>query len=173
MPALRMAMYQQRVALYCAPTADDRDSGINTMQHVAMEGRCFVLSSCQHLRRHQFSMEALNNRLPDAPDTALMRGGGCIIRPLGKVLAGPVYGEDALPTAEIDLDDIPARRWISILRAITRGPMCSSWPSTPHHNALCSGSLAPAPPAPILDRGRRWGMPRHASVSPALNTLST
>ena len=107
MPALRMAMYQQRVALYCAPTADDRDSWISTMQHVAMEGRCFVLSSCQHLRRAQFPMEAMHNRLPDDPETLLMRGGSCIISPAGKVLAGPVYGEDVLLTAEIDLDDIP------------------------------------------------------------------
>ncbi len=107
MPALRMAMYQQRVALYCAPTADDRDTWISTMQHVAMEGRCFVLSSCQHLRRAQLPMDALHNRLPEAPDTLLMRGGSCIISPMGKVLAGPVYGEDALLTAEIDLDDIP------------------------------------------------------------------
>ena len=66
-PALRMAMYQQRVALYCAPTADDRDTWISTMQHVAMEGRCFVLSSCQHLRREQLPMDALHNRLPEAP----------------------------------------------------------------------------------------------------------
>jgi len=107
MSALRMAMYQQRVALYCAPTADDRDTWISTMQHVAMEGRCFVLSSCQHLRRAQLPMDALHNRLPEAPDTLLMRGGSCIISPMGKVLAGPVYGEDVLLTAEIDLDDIP------------------------------------------------------------------
>lgn len=107
MPALRMAMYQQRVALYCAPTADDRDTWISTLQHIAMEGRCFVLSSCQHLRRAQFPMDAMHNRLPEAPDTVLMRGGSCIIGPLGQVLAGPVYGEDALLTAEIDLDDIP------------------------------------------------------------------
>ena len=107
MPALRMAMYQQRVALYCAPTADDRDSWISTMQHIAMEGRCFVLSSCQHLRRAQLPMDALHNRLPEAPDTLLMRGGSCIISPMGKVLAGPVYGEDVLLTAEIDLNDIP------------------------------------------------------------------
>src|SRR3990167_806225 len=106
MPALRMAMYKQRVALYCAPTADDRDTWISTLQHIAMEGRCFVLSSCQHLRRAQFPMDAMHNRLPEAPDTVLMRGGSCIIGPLGQVLAGPVYGEDVLLTAEIDLDDI-------------------------------------------------------------------
>ena len=107
MPAMRMAMYQQRVALYCAPTADDRDSWISTMQHVAMEGRCFVLSSCQHLRRRDFPMEAMHNRLPEADDTLLMRGGSCIVSPLGKILAGPVYGQDVLLTAEIDTDDIP------------------------------------------------------------------
>jgi nitrilase len=106
MPALRMAMYQQRVALYCAPTADDRDSWTSTMQHIALEGRCFVLSACQHLRRSQFPAELMNNRLPEAPDTVLMRGGSIIIDPLGTRLAGPVYNEDALLTAELDMSQI-------------------------------------------------------------------
>jgi nitrilase len=106
MPALRMAMYQQRVALYCAPTADDRDTWVGTMQHIAMEGRCFVLSACQHLRRSDFPSERMNNRLP-ATDAVLMRGGSVIIDPLGKILAGPTLNEDALLTAELDLDSIP------------------------------------------------------------------
>ena len=111
MPALRMAMYQQHIALYCAPTADDRDSWAATMQHIALEGRCFVLSACQHLRRSQFPSDRMNNRLlaaeTSAPDQILMRGGSLIIDPLGKVLAGPVYNEDALLTAELDLSLIP------------------------------------------------------------------
>jgi nitrilase len=107
MPALRMAMYQQRVAIYCAPTADDRDTWQSTMQHIALEGRCFVLSACQHLRRSQFPADKMNNRLPDAPETVLMRGGSMIIDPLGKMLAGPVYNEDALLTAELDMSIIP------------------------------------------------------------------
>jgi nitrilase len=107
MPALRMAMYQQRIALYCAPTADDRDSWAATMRHIALEGRCFVLSACQHLRRSQFPSDRMNNRLPEPADTVLMRGGSMIIDPLGKVLAGPVFNEDALLTAELDLSAIP------------------------------------------------------------------
>jgi nitrilase len=107
MPALRMAMYQQRVAIYCAPTADDRDTWQSTMQHIALEGRCFVLSACQHLRRSQFPNDKMNNRLPEAPETVLMRGGSMIIDPLGKMLAGPVYNEDALLTAELDMSIIP------------------------------------------------------------------
>ena len=106
MPALRMAMYQQRVTIYCAPTADDRDSWQSTMQHIALEGRCFVLSACQHLRRAQFPGDRMQNLLPEAPDTVLMRGGSSIYDPLGKLLAGPVFGEDALLTAELDLSII-------------------------------------------------------------------
>lgn len=106
MPALRMAMYQQRIALYCAPTADDRDTWVGTMQHIAMEGRCFVLSACQHLRRADFPSDRMNNRLPESPDTVLMRGGSVIIDPLGKILAGPIRNEDAILTAELDLDAI-------------------------------------------------------------------
>ena len=106
MPALRMAMYQQRVAIYCAPTADDRDSWISTMQHIALEGRCFVLSACQHLRRKDFPAD-VHNRLPEAPEGVLMRGGSVIIDPLGRVLAGPLYAEDGILTAELDLDVIP------------------------------------------------------------------
>jgi len=107
MPALRMAMYQQRVAIYCAPTADDRDTWQSTMQHIALEGRCFVLSACQHLRRSQFPAGKMNNRLPEARETVLMRGGSMIIDPLGKMLAGPVFNEDALLTAELDMSIIP------------------------------------------------------------------
>jgi nitrilase len=107
MPALRMAMYQQRVALYCAPTADDRDTWASTMQHIAMEGRCFVLSACQHLRRADFPSDRMRNLLPDAPETVLMRGGSMIIDPLGRILAGPVRNEDAVLAAELDLDTIP------------------------------------------------------------------
>ncbi len=107
MPMLRMAMYQQRVTIYCAPTADDRDSWPSTMRHIALEGRCFVLSACQHLRRAQFPDDRLHNGLPGTADSVLMRGGSLIVDPLGRVLAGPVHDEDALITAELDLSLVP------------------------------------------------------------------
>ena len=51
MPLLRTAMYAKGVELYCAPTVDDRETWLPTMRHIALEGRCFVLSACQFLRR--------------------------------------------------------------------------------------------------------------------------
>ena len=40
------------------------------------------------------------------PSTVLIRGGSVIVGPLGEVLAGPVYGAEAVIAADIDLDDI-------------------------------------------------------------------
>ena len=39
------------------------------------------------------------------PETELIRGGSVIVGPLGDILAGPVYGKEAVLTADIDLLD--------------------------------------------------------------------
>jgi nitrilase len=105
MPMLRMAMYAKHVALYCAPTADDRETWIATMRHVALEGRCFVLTACQFLRKRDIP-ESVRVALGDSPDAILMRGGSAIISPLGKVLAGPNHDGEAILTADLDLGEI-------------------------------------------------------------------
>lgn len=105
MPQLRLAMYQKGVEFYCAPTVDDRDVWLPTMQTVALEGRCFVLSACQYMTRGNGPAD-FDPIQGDAPDTVLIRGGSCIVSPFGKVLAGPVFGKEVLLTAELDKADI-------------------------------------------------------------------
>jgi nitrilase len=105
MPMLRMAMYSKNVALYCAPTADDRDTWLSSMQHVALEGRCFVLTACQFIRKKDFP-ETVRVALGNSPEAVLMRGGSAIISPLGKVLAGPHFEGESVLTAMLDLNDI-------------------------------------------------------------------
>lgn len=105
MPMLRTAMYAKGIALYCAPTADDRDTWVPSMQHVALEGRCFVLSACQYLTRADFP-EDMRNTITDSSDDVLMRGGSVIVGPLGNVLAGPDFNGETILSAEIDTDDI-------------------------------------------------------------------
>ena len=101
MPMLRMAMYDQGVTLYCAPTADDRDGWASTMRHIALEGRCFVLSACQHITRGAYPAD-YDCALGDDPETVLMRGGSMIVDPLGNVLAGPNYAGETILYAQID-----------------------------------------------------------------------
>ena len=105
MPMLRMAMYSKNVALYCAPTADDRDTWLASMQHVALEGRCFVLTACQFIRKKDFPA-SVRVSLGDSPEAVLMRGGSAIINPLGRVLAGPHFDGETILTADLDLGDI-------------------------------------------------------------------
>jgi len=105
MPALRMSMYSKGIQLYCAPTADDRETWLASMRHVALEGRCFVLSACQYLTRADCP-QAYDAIQGSDPETVLMRGGSCIISPLGEILAGPGVDGPAILTAELDLGDI-------------------------------------------------------------------
>lgn len=105
MPALRMYMYHQGVSLYCAPTADDRDTWLPTMQHIAQEGRTFVLTSCQHITRVAYGPDH-ESALGDDPETVMMRGGSAIIGPLGKVLAGPDFSGETILYAQIDPSEV-------------------------------------------------------------------
>jgi nitrilase len=105
MPLLRTAMYAKGIQIYCAPTVDDRDSWLPTMRHIACEGRCFVLSACQFLRRADCPSDYACIH-GDDPRTVLIRGGSCIVSPLGQVLAGPSFEEETILFADLDLDEI-------------------------------------------------------------------
>ena len=110
MPMLRMAMYAKGIALYCAPTVDDRETWSSTMRHIALEGRCFVLSACQFARRSDYP-ETYPLDEGTQPDATLIRGGSLIVDPLGAVLAGPVFGEEAVLVADIDPAQIVRGRY--------------------------------------------------------------
>ncbi len=103
MPLLRMHMYAKGIQLYCAPTVDDRDSWIPTMQHIAIEGRCFVLSACQYVP----AAGRIENQPAGGdpgPVDPLIRGGSVIVDPFGKIVVGPAYGEEKVLVAELELD---------------------------------------------------------------------
>jgi nitrilase len=105
MPLFRSAMYAKGVNLWCAPTVDDRETWRSSMQHVALEGRCFVLSACQYLVRSDCP-EEYHPIQGEAPDTVLINGGSVIVSPLGEILVGPLRGREGILTADLDLNDI-------------------------------------------------------------------
>jgi nitrilase len=97
-------MYGRGIQLYCAPTVDDRETWLPTMRHIALEGRCFVLSANQFARRSDYPADY--PVASDDPDTILIGGGSCIVDPAGRVLAGPARDGEAILTADLDLDEI-------------------------------------------------------------------
>jgi predicted amidohydrolase len=103
MPLLRTAMYAKGIQIWCAPTADARDTWIASMQHIACEGRCFVLAAGQYARRSDYPQDY---PLEAAPDEVLCRGASMIVSPLGQILAGPAVEGETILRADLDLGSI-------------------------------------------------------------------
>ena len=104
MPLARMSMYQKGVEIYIAPTADSRTSWTATMQHIAGEGRCFVLGCNQYFSKKDYPkafQKLVKNEKED-----LCRGGSIIVSPMGEILAGPLWDKEGTLIAELDLDEI-------------------------------------------------------------------
>lgn len=106
MPLARMAMYLKGINLYIVPTADQRDIYQASLRHIAFEGRCFVICSNQYVEKSMYPKD-LNyyHELEDQPEI-MSRGGSCIIDPMGEYVAGPLFNESGIITAEIDLNKI-------------------------------------------------------------------
>ena len=102
MPLLRYHLYSKNVNLYCAPTVDSRETWPVTVQHIAMEGRTYVLSACQFARRRDFPGVW---RTEGDQDEEIIKGGSMIVSPLGEVLVGPVRGTEDVLYAEIELGE--------------------------------------------------------------------
>ena len=175
MPMLRMAMYAKGIQLYCAPTADDRETWISTMRHVALEGRCFVLSACQFTRRSDYPADYPIEGNP-SPDAIIMRGGSCIIGPLGQVLAERAYDVETILTATLDPGDIARGKFdfdvaghyarpdvfrFRSTKACSR-PCTTNAPPVVTGRLMAAGSIATtatgsAMPASVQDADRRHG----------------
>jgi nitrilase len=101
LPLMRAAMYAKGIEIYCAPTADSRDVWLASMRHIAVEGRCFVLSCNQFNRQRDFPGD-YRARFDGNSDAIVTRGGSCIIDPFGNFLTGPNTESEAILIAEID-----------------------------------------------------------------------
>ena len=106
MPLARMSMYGKGVEIYLAPTADQRDTWQATMQHIAQEGRCFVLGCNQFVTKDMYPADLREHpELENIPEV-MCRGGSVIVSPLGNVIAGPLYGEEGILYADLDMGEI-------------------------------------------------------------------
>jgi len=106
MPLARVAMYGKGVQVWLAPTADSRDTWQSTMRHIAIEGRCWVLGCNQFVTKDLYPSDLPElELLADQPET-MSRGGSVVVSPLGEVVAGPLWDEEGILYAEIDLAEV-------------------------------------------------------------------
>jgi nitrilase len=110
MPLARTAMYAKGVHIYLAPTADQRDRWQASMRHIALEGRCYVLSCNQFVTKAMYPTDlACYDELSSQPEV-MCRGGSTIVAPSGDYVVEPVWDKEAVIVADLDLGAIPASR---------------------------------------------------------------
>ena len=98
MPLARFSLYESGVEIYLAPTADDSEDWHDSLKHIARESRAFVLSCCVFQRASSYPDDV---QLADG-DELVGRGGSAILGPDGAYLAGPLWDEEGILTAELD-----------------------------------------------------------------------
>lgn len=104
MPLARYALYAQGVEIYVAPTYDSGQGWIGSMQHIAREGRCWVLCCGVALERTD-----LPSVFPDVdrqypPGEAWINpGDSLVVAPGGDIVCGPVNKEKKIILVDIDV----------------------------------------------------------------------
>lgn len=107
MPLARYALYAQGVEVYVAPTYDSGDAWIGTMQHIAREGRCWVVCSGVALTRDDIPAD-FPEKESLYPDTEnwINAGDSVVVAPGGEIVSGPLREEKGLLFADIDSDRV-------------------------------------------------------------------
>lgn len=106
MPLARMAMYSKGVELYLAPTADARDSWQATLRHIACEGRCFVLGCNQFVTKAMYPADLEGVADLDDATEVVCRGGSAIVSPVGEYVSDPLYDEEGILVADLNLAEV-------------------------------------------------------------------
>jgi nitrilase len=110
MPLARYALYRSGERIHLAPTADASDGWQATIRHIALEGRVFVVACNQYVTRAHYPADfELRDALAGAPEV-LCRGGSAIVAPDGRYLAGPLFGEEGVLVADLDLGEVAQGR---------------------------------------------------------------
>ncbi|MFD2786377.1 carbon-nitrogen hydrolase family protein [Hymenobacter rubripertinctus] len=111
MPPARQRLHESGEDIHVAVWPQLKEMNLVASRHYAFEGRCFVVACGAIMRAAELppELEPIPG-LAQNPEAFVLRGGSVIIGPDGTVLAGPVYDEEVILTAEIDLGDLLAER---------------------------------------------------------------
>lgn len=107
MPHARQAMHHSNESIHTALWPAVKESHQIASRHYAFEGRTFVLAVGSVMPVSDFPAELdLPEDLRAQPESLLLNGGSAVIGPDGEYLIEPVYGEETILYADLDLNRI-------------------------------------------------------------------
>jgi predicted amidohydrolase len=109
MPLARQHMHNHAGQVHIAAWPTVHEMHQVASRHYAFEGRCFVLAAGQIMRASALPVDLCSASVSSpvsSPDRLVELGGSAIIAPDGRYLAGPVFEEEAVLTATLDLEEI-------------------------------------------------------------------
>ena len=107
MPLARQVLHQSGEDIHIAAWPQVKEMNLIASRHYAFEGRCFVIACGAVMRARELpaELEPIES-LKQQPDSFVLNGGSAIIGPDGSLLAGPVFEQEVILTADLDLSRI-------------------------------------------------------------------
>ena len=116
MPFARAAIYAQDVEIYCAPTAAHRDNWLASLQHIAREGSCFVISAAAATEGTDIPRDLPPHTSEKRFEGWFHPGNSMICGPVGDIEAAQLVQMKGFHAASIDLGQVrEARRSFDVV----------------------------------------------------------
>ena len=103
MPLARVALYQKGITIYISPNTNDNPEWQATIQHIAIEGKCYFINADMIIRKDSYPKGLSEQDAIDALPDLVCRGGSCIIDPFGHYVTDPVWDEETVIYADLDM----------------------------------------------------------------------
>jgi predicted amidohydrolase len=106
MPLARQAMHNSGEHIHVAVFPTVHETHQIASRHYALEGRCFVLAAGLPMKAADLPEQLLSETdLSKLPEN-ILRGGSCIVAPDGGFVAHPIFDDETIIIAELDLTQI-------------------------------------------------------------------
>ena len=106
MPLARCSLYNQGEKIHVAPTAYDDELTLVNIRNTAFEGGVFVISVCVLARKSSYPDDFELQKDLSVADEYLSSGGSAIVGPEGQLLAGPLWKEEGILYADLEMDQL-------------------------------------------------------------------
>lgn len=110
MPLARVALYEKGVTLYISSNTNDNPEWQATIQHIALEGRCYLINCDMYFTKEAYPSDLHSKGELDKLPHIVCRGGSCIVDPYGHYETDPVWDKEKIIYADLDMEKVSLSR---------------------------------------------------------------